>query len=140
MKKYPICHQKSSNLFIFFLKKCLTGVLFCLFMPIYAILLPSLPYIDAEPTKSQIAETEALISAEKSKVRKPALTEYCPSFSPLIKNELERISKKQKIIGIDYSRFKLPFPQESYNSNINSISNLNELLVTKMTSEHGKER
>ncbi|KAI0538802.1 Pre-mRNA-splicing factor SPF27 [Xylaria digitata] len=68
----------------------------------------SLPYIDEEPTPAERSAAEALIAHELSSSSPQAAPSHpSPSFTPLIQAELERVSKKEPLNGIDLSRYEV---------------------------------
>ncbi|KAB5572690.1 Pre-mRNA-splicing factor SPF27 [Coniochaeta sp. 2T2.1] len=82
-------------------------------MPAITTIHESLPYIDPEPSPSERAAAESLITAERSLVPDdpyhallpPPLS---PTFSPLIQSELDRIAAKQPLKAIDLTRYEAP--------------------------------
>ncbi|RKU45728.1 hypothetical protein DL546_007956 [Coniochaeta pulveracea] len=82
-------------------------------MPSITTVHDSLPYIDPEPTASERAAAEALISQERSLV--PDDPDHAllpptinPHFSPAIEAELSRIASKQPLAAIDLTRYEAP--------------------------------
>ncbi|KAI1350906.1 Pre-mRNA-splicing factor SPF27 [Xylaria sp. FL0043] len=70
----------------------------------------SLPYIDKEPTPADREAAESLIKAELSSSTTtsppPAPSYPEPNFTPLMRAELDRISKKEPLKAIDLSRYE----------------------------------
>ncbi|KAI1081382.1 Pre-mRNA-splicing factor SPF27 [Whalleya microplaca] len=73
----------------------------------------SLPYIDPEPTPTERAAAESLITSELALSPPSSPTTHpsqppapTPNFSPLINQELSRIASKQPLNSIDLSRYE----------------------------------
>ncbi|KAI1303427.1 Pre-mRNA-splicing factor SPF27 [Xylaria venustula] len=68
----------------------------------------SLPYVDKEPTQSERAAAEALITAELTSSSPAPTPTYPPAtFTPTIQSELDRVSKKEPLKAIDLSRYEV---------------------------------
>ncbi|KAI0885423.1 Pre-mRNA-splicing factor SPF27 [Annulohypoxylon maeteangense] len=96
----------------------------------------SLPYVDAEPTAAERAAAESLIAAEASSSSPPPESSstpatlppvYTPTFTPLITSELNRISAKEPLTGIDLTRYEASSPPSSPNPNSPSNTTLSSL-------------